>query len=175
MQMQTCYLLFFCKKNWDGLTTGAFCWYNNNAATNKNRYGALYNWYAVNTGKLCPAGWHVPTDVDWKILEMALGMTQAQADGIFGCGTDQGTKMKTTNGWNSNGNGTNSSGFSGLPGGNRDGRGSFNGAGNYGCWWSSKEAQTFSAWYRFLDYGRFSVFRSEIQKDFGLSIRCVRD
>lgn len=134
-----------------------------------------YNWYAVNTGKLCPAGWHVPTDADWKILEMALGMTKDEADGIFDRGTDQGTKMKTTSGWNDYCNGTNSSGFSGLPGGYRDGRGSFNGAGTNCHLWSSTERQTFSAWYRSLGYGRFGVYRQEGNKKAGFSVRCVRD
>jgi len=160
---------------WGGLTTGAFCWYFNDATKNKNLFGALYNWYAVNTGKLCPAGWHVPTDADWKILEMALGMTKDEADGIFDRGTDQGTKMKTTSGWNDYCNGTNSSGFSGLPGGYRDGRGSFNGAGTNCHLWSSTERQTFSAWYRSLGYGRFGVYRQEGNKKAGFSVRCVRD
>ena len=74
---------------WNALTTPGYCWYDNNEA-NKATYGALYNWYAVNTGKLAPASWHVATDADWKKLEMALGMTQAQEDATGNRGTDQG-------------------------------------------------------------------------------------
>jgi uncharacterized protein (TIGR02145 family) len=118
--------------DWVALKTGAYRWYNNDAATYKNTYGALYNWYTVKTGKLCPTGWHVPSDDEWKQLEMTLGMTQAEADSWWGedCfdigrGTDQGTQMKTTSGWidvweGISGNGTNTSGFSALPGSETD-------------------------------------------------------
>src|SRR4030043_1071771 len=61
---------------WANSITPVYCWYNNNESTYKNIYGALYNWYTVTTGNLCPLGWHVPTDGDWKILEMHLGMSQ---------------------------------------------------------------------------------------------------
>jgi uncharacterized protein (TIGR02145 family) len=87
---------------WVTLKTGAYRWYNNNKFAYKNLYGALYNWYTVRTGKLCPVGWHVPSDDEWKQLEMALGMTQEEADswgefpGIDGRGTDQATQMKAT-------------------------------------------------------------------------------
>ena len=135
---------------WIALHTGAYRWYNNDAATYKNMYGALYNWYTVSTGMLCPTGWHVPSDAEWKQLEMALGMTQAEADswggedyGAIGRGTDQGTQMKTTTGWNDwagrDGNGTNTSGFSALPGGDTGWYGEFELAGLCTSWWTSTE------------------------------------
>ncbi len=95
---------------WAALTTEAYCWYGNNETTNKPLYGALYNWYAVNNGNLCPTGWHVPTDAEFKALEIFLGMTQAQADAFSWRGTDQGTLLKSTAGWTTR-NGTNTSRF----------------------------------------------------------------
>jgi uncharacterized protein (TIGR02145 family) len=156
------------------LKTGAYCWYKNDEATYRNQYGALYNWHAVKTGKLCPEGWHVPSDNEWKQLEMCLGMTQAEADGTLGRGTDQSDQMKASNGWYNNGIGTNKSGFSGLPGGSRHGDGSFCCSGYYGSWWSSTEQSTaYDAWYRYLNYLNPLVFRDDIDEDYGLSVRCV--
>jgi len=105
----------------------AWCYYNNDPA-NGAKYGKLYNWYAVNDSRgLAPEGWHVPSDAEWTILTDYLG-------------SDAGTKMKSKTGWNENGNGTNSSGFSGLPGGGRNDGGAVNGIGHVGYWWSSSEA-----------------------------------
>ena len=76
--------------DWIALTADAYCWAQNDEATYKPLYGALYNWYAVETGKLCPTGWHVPTDAEFSTMEISLGMTQAEADGTEWRGTDQG-------------------------------------------------------------------------------------
>ncbi len=90
---------------WVNLQTGAYRWYMNDEEEYKDRYGALYNWYTVRNGKLCPAGWHVPGDEEWKKLEMELGMTQVDANdwgefpGIMPRGTDQGTQLKSVRGW----------------------------------------------------------------------------
>ncbi len=78
---------------WIGISSLAYCWYNNDIA-NKPTYGALYNWYAVNTGKLCPSGWHVPSDDEFMTLEQTLGMAADQLEVWGWRGTDQGTKMK---------------------------------------------------------------------------------
>lgn len=128
---------------WANLTTGAWCYYNNDPA-NDAVYGKLYNWYAAAgiydaaslanpalRKKLAPTGWHVPTDAEWTTLTTCLG-------GI----TIAGGKMKETGTahWQSpNQDATNSSGFTGLPGGYRFSYGSFNFIGNYGFWWSSSE------------------------------------
>ncbi|MBM3920821.1 MAG: hypothetical protein FJ347_06290, partial [Sphingomonadales bacterium] len=107
----------------------AWCYYNNDPA-NGAKYGKLYNWYAVNDSRgLAPEGWHVPSDAEWTILTDYLG-------------SDAGTKMKSKTGWNENGNGTNSSGFSGLPGGTRNYNGTFYTIGYDGYWWSSSETNT---------------------------------
>ncbi len=108
-------------------------------------------------------------------MEMALGMIQDQADETEWRGTDQGTQMKTTAGWYSDGNGTNSSGFSGLPGGYYSSSGYFLNIGGYGFWWSSTEAKTNYAWCRYLDYRYARVYRSHYYKGYGFSVRCVRD
>ena len=116
---------------WENLTTGAWCYYDNDAS-NGTKYGKLYNWYAVNDPRgLAPKGYHIPTDAEWTQLSDYLGGE-----------SEAGTKMKSTSGWVENGNGTNSSGFSGLPGGYRYYDGTFDDIGDYGYWWSSTEDGT---------------------------------
>jgi uncharacterized protein (TIGR02145 family) len=140
-----------------------------------SEYGRLYNWYAVDDGRgLCPSGWHVPTDGEWMTLEMALGMSEAEANDTGFRGTDQGTQMKTDYGWFDGGNGTNSSGFSGLPGGFRVSNGPFNVAGSNGNWWSSSPIGS-AAWYRVLFNSSEVVYRYFDVPRSGFSVRCVRD
>ena len=141
-----------------------------------NEYGRLYNWYAVIDARgLCPSGWRVPSDVDWMVLEMTLGMSESEANAVGSRGTDQGAQMKTNYGWNGGDNGTNSSGFSGLPGGFRAADGlSFEQAGNYGIWWSSSPSDSY-AWVRFLYANGELVDRSYDDQRNGFSVRCVRD
>jgi len=165
---------------WTSTTTGAYCCYSN-STSNCTTYGALYNWYAVTTGKLCPSGWHVPSDAEWKTLEMYLGMTQAQADATGWRGTDQGSKLAgnaslwTDGALDQNVNfGT--SGFSALPGGYRNASdGSFGGLGSIGCWWSSTEYGGSDAWDRILHYDGANVDRNDANKSNGFSVRCLRD
>ncbi|MDP4222588.1 MAG: fibrobacter succinogenes major paralogous domain-containing protein [Bacteroidota bacterium] len=160
---------------WAALTSEAYCWYGNDEATNKPIYGALYNWYAATHGDLCPAGWHVPTDAEFKTLEMFLGMTQAQADGFSWRGTDQGTQLKNTTGWTT-GNGTNTSGFSALPGGYRyyfDG--GFAGLGTIGYFWSSDQASPTNGLYRRMDGANAGVFREGAVKSAGKAVRCIKN
>jgi len=160
---------------WWNLTTGAWCWYNNDSATYASTYGRLYNWYAVNDPRgLAPLGWHVPTNSEWDKMTKHL---DASVDTIVSglVGTTIGTQLKKTSGWNSGGNGTNSSGFTGLPGGYRYDGGTFGGIGSYGQWWSSTEDATTVAWYRLLYNYRASVARFTIGKLGGFSVRLVRD
>jgi len=155
-------------KAWKNLTTGAWCYYDNNAS-NSTKYGKLYNWYAVHDPRgLAPKGYHIPTDADWTKLSNYLGGE-----------SEAGTKMKSTSGWNNNGNGTNSSGFSGLPGGYRDGVGGFEVVGSRGNWWSSAEVEDARqpvAWVRSLSYGIGGINRvgSSVEER-GFSVRCLRD
>jgi uncharacterized protein (TIGR02145 family) len=140
----------------------AWCYYDNDPSKG-TKYGKLYNWYAVNDSRgLAPKGWHIPTDDEWTILTNTLGGEEVA-----------GTKMKSTSGWNENGNGTNESGFSGLPGGLRREKFSFGHVGNRGFWWSS--TQTGLAWLRYLKYDNGDVYRNEYDKELGMSVRCLRD
>lgn len=145
-----------------------------------SEFGLLYNWHAVADSRgLCPSGWHVPTDGDWMKMEMALGMTEAEVNGTGFRGTDQGTQMKTEYGWYDGGDGTNSSGFAGRPGGLRINSGFFNVAGYKGYWWSSSPNGS-GAWLRLLNAETTSQLTTGVSRDFqspnyGLSVRCVRD
>jgi uncharacterized protein (TIGR02145 family) len=149
---------------WQGLSSGAWCWYNNDSGNNIP-YGKLYNYYAVTTAKLCPTGWTIPTDAKWTIMTDYLG------------GSDiAGGKMKEAGltHWNSpNPRATNESGFTGLPSGYRGG--SSSGAGMFGYWWSSTEYNSDNAWIRYQDYLLGEVFRFEANKPNGMSVRCLRD
>jgi uncharacterized protein (TIGR02145 family) len=151
---------------WIQLSTGAWCHYSNNTVTD-SIYGKLYNWYTtVDPRGLCPAGWHVPTDAEWTVLTDYLGGESVA-----------GGKMKTITGWNApNTSATNESGFSGLPGGYRNyDYGNFSNVGDYGTWWSSTESSTTDAWLRSLgcDYG--FAGRISNSKQYGISVRCLRD
>jgi uncharacterized protein (TIGR02145 family) len=148
---------------WSNLTTGAWCYYNNDAS-NSTKYGKLYNWYAVNDPRgLAPNGYHIPTDAEWTKLSDYLG-------GV----SEAGTKMKSNGGWDNDGNGTNSSGFSALPGGSRFNDGSYNYIGSGGGWWSSTKFSHSVAWDRVLNYFNGDVARYNSSKTFGFSVRCVR-
>ena len=148
-------------------------WWYDNSSANGDVYGRLYTWEAALTA--CPDGWHLPTDDEWKQLEMFLGMSQSEADDTGWRGTNEGEKMKSTSGWNSNGNGTNSSGFNGLPGGHRDSSGSFHLLGDHGKWWSSTEYSGAGVWYRGLYYNDDQVGRSGSIKADGRSVRCLKN
>jgi Fibrobacter succinogenes major domain (Fib_succ_major). len=168
---------------WAALNIPAYCWYNNDVS-NKNIYGAMYNWFTVNTGLLCPTGWHAPTDVEFQTLELSLGMSASDVL-IYGyAGTDQGTQMKNTTGWAAGENGTNTSGWSALPGGYRfAGTGTFNNLGDLSYWWTNTTDLSFptTAWYRRLDgllpdvTTDHQVYRATVDKQGGKYVRCVKD
>ena len=162
---------------WISLTEGAFSWINNDTVNSNNGYGALYNWYAaVDPRKICPTGWHVPTDAEWQVMERFLGMTFKEAEETVLRGLNQGLQLKDTVGWIKNGNGSNSSDFSALPAGLRHGSsGEFYNAGIDACWWSSTEEDTYNAWLRNMYYYFNSIYRIPDSKNFGFSVRCVRD
>ena len=142
----------------------AWCYYDNDPK-NGNKYGKLYNWYALNDRRgLAPAGWHVPRDGEWTILSNYIGGENVA-----------GTNMKSTAGWYNNGNGTNSRGFSGLPGGYRNSNGNFTNVGYYGNWWSASEDGGTYAWDRLLHSASSVLGRYNFTKNNGFSVRCVRD
>ena len=145
-------------------SSGSWCYENN--TSNCAKYGRLYDWETAK--KVCPSGWHLPSDAEWTKLTTYLGGEDAP-----------GTKMKSTSGWNDNegksGNGNNTSGFAGLPGGYRNYYGPFDGVGSGGLWWSSTEYDTFDAWGRYLGCSSGRVYRNDYSKLWGLSVRCLRD
>jgi len=162
--------------DWIVLTGAGYCWYNNDPDFNKPTYGALYNWFAASNANLCPTGWHVPTDVEFNSLEVSLGLPQADVD-IWGLrGTDHGTKMKSTTGWNSGANGTNTSGFTALPGGYRYySDGTYQGQNSYEYFWTATEHDTERGWYRRLAGIETGVYKASTDKRAGKAIRCVKD
>ena len=148
--------------------------------------GYLYNWYAAtDSRKLCPDGWHVPTDAEWTIMIQALVPSQVVDGTIFGAQSlTAGTVMKSdvTNltagtglGWNPSSPGTNTSGFSGLPGGYRQSGGSCNGIRNDAFFWSATETIINTAWYRYLFNSNGNVSRNHITKSVGASVRCLKN
>jgi uncharacterized protein (TIGR02145 family) len=145
----------------------AFCYFDNDP-TNGNKYGKLYNWHAVNDPRgLSPKGWHTPSDSEWgKLIDYLGGEKKA------------GTKMKSISGWAENGNGTNESGFNGIPGGYRTFEGDFFDLGNYGYWYSNtetpKEFDIDSAWGRSMNEEE-NVSREGSSKGYGYSVRCIKD
>ena len=166
---------------WTSTTSGATAVYGEGTSTcNTNspdgdacddawslsEYGRLYNWHAVDDSRgLCPSGWHVPTDVEWTVM----------TDFSLGGSSVAGGQMKTTYGWMNGSNGTNSSGFSGLPGGGLFDDGYFSSAGGTGYWWSSSPIGSY-AWTRYLNfYPPENVDRINYAHRFGLSVRCIKD
>ena len=157
-----------------------------NSASPFTTYGRLYDWATVMNGAttsssnpsgvqgICPSGWHLPSDSEWNELEMALGMPAADTANIGYRGTDHGTKMKSTSGWNNSGNGTNTSGFNAFPAG-LYGSGTFHNLGNFTFFWSSAEDSSTTARRRNLDYGNTGVYRSSFYKTSGYSCRCAKD
>ena len=170
---------------WSRLKTPGYCWFDNDEASYKNTYGAMYNWHAVNTGKLCPAGWHVPTDAEWTTL-----VNYLVANGFNYDGTTTGNKiaksLASTTLWRSSstpgavGNTDypdkrNMTGFTVFPGGWRHGNGAFYGIGFYSYLWSGTEYNALNAWYHYLSYSSIWVDRQDSFKEYGFSVRCLRD
>lgn len=152
---------------WANLNSAGFCWYDNDSIEFGDTYGALYNWYAVNTGKLAPAGWHVASDADWKTLTTYLG-----GDTVAGGKL----KEKGSSNWLAPNTGaTNESDFTALPGGYRDMNGEFFDIEQSGNWWSSTAASADNAYFRGLAYNHKFISRNAYNKKFGFSVRCVMD
>lgn len=147
----------------------AWCYYDNNP-DNDGIYGKLYNWHALNTGSLCPTGWHLPTDSEWLELANYLGGEQVA-----------GGKMKSTTGWTSpNINATNKSGFSGLPAGQRAPGGEFSEFGTAGFWWSATidtEYGPNAVIHQYLSSsnGNLGTNTYYYGKERGMSVRCLKD
>jgi len=169
------------ESSWSELLTGAYCNYGNDDS-NADTYGSLYNWYAVDDSRnIAPSGWHVPTDAEWKELEMALGMSQSEADNINGRGTNEGSKLAgRADLWYGGNLETNAefgtSGFTVLPSGSRSGSsGIFGSMGSFGFFWSASVNYGDRGWARWLHYISSDIWRNDIGSGAGLAVRCLRD
>ena len=153
-------------KAWSNLNAPGYCWYNNDAGSNRTDYGALYNGFTISTGKLCPLGWHIPSAEEWMTLASYCGEKTA------------GGKLKesSTRYWmNPNTGATYETGFTALPGGSRGNLGSFLDEGLRGHWWSSTEYDKTKIWNNTMSYVYSVATRGSDLKKSGLSVRCVKD
>lgn len=153
---------------WINLNTPAYCWYDNNEILYKYAYpsyGALYNWYSVSTGKLCPQGWHVPSDAEWTILTDYLGGLDVSGYKLKETGTSH---WVLTNSY-----ATNETGFTALPAGVRLNNGS-EGVGYCGAWWTATANAT-DSWMRIIYRNNNAVLRGGNIKSMGMSVRCIKD
>lgn len=165
---------------WGSLSTikiGACCSYNFDEA-NSHIYGLLYNWYAVNDNRhIAPEGWHVPTDDDWKKLEMFLGMSTSEAARNAWRGKDEGGKLKEsgTTHWTSPNDGTTDAfNFCALPGGACFSD-EFYALGSYAYFWTSSGTPGYSATYRSLYFRYSDIFAYSVHVSHWFSVRCVKD
>lgn len=153
---------------WANLTTGAWCFYENNSSYGP-AYGKLYNWFAVNDPRgLAPEGWHIPSDIEWNILLNCLGGYEVAGGAL--------KEVGTTHWFSPNTGATNSSGFTGLPGGIRADEGlPFVNIGYEGNWWSSSESTAANAIFRSLLYSAAIFGRNTAPKGAAMSVRCIRN
>ena len=152
---------------WSSRINSGYCWYNGDESANKYIYGALYNWYAVNSGYLCPVGWHVPADNEWNTLSLYLGGVTLSGGKLKETGTQH---------WATpNAGATNETFFAALPGGYRTNTGLFENIGNYGQWWSTTDGTSNVSYYRYLYYGNSSMISSFVNQRYGLSVRCLKN
>jgi uncharacterized protein (TIGR02145 family) len=154
---------------WVSLTTPGLCFYENNIG-NKDPYGALYNWYAVSTNKLCPEGWHVPSDIEWTTLTDFLGGESLAGGKLKETGTDHWAAPNT--------GATNVSGFSALPGGYRGAQGLYYFQGTWGNYWTSTSPYESVAYYRLMTNVSQEVDNGKgnaVQRLIGHSVRCIMD
>jgi uncharacterized protein (TIGR02145 family) len=154
-------------KAWEALKTPGYCWYNNDR-DNKDIYGALYNWFTVNTRKLCPRGWHVPTLGEWKTMVAYLGDQNTAGSKLKESGTEHWKNVLI--------NATNDFDFTALPGGTRLYSGFFPTFGSsYAVWWSATEYSSLTAWNWGLHDSSSRVFNGYDSKQSGFSVRCIMD
>lgn len=149
-------------ESWNSIATGSYCWFNNDIS-NKDTYGALYNWYAVNSGKLCPTGWHIPSHEEWLNMISFIGDLKVAGGRM--------KEVDTLHWLSPNTGATNESGFTAIPGGIRTVSGYFEGIGNFSRWWKSSGENVIE----------ISFNSGEIKIDVGciwrrgLSVRCLKD
>ena len=165
---------------WSNVDGPAMAWFGNERSSVAPAYGALYNWHAVGTGKLAPAGWRVPTQEEWnEFLTGTMGGKSVTGGQVFSMG-----KLKSKRAdpdahprWDApNVEASDETGFGTLPGGSRNFVGAFDYLGKYGFWWTATTASpSYLAWYRGMRYDNGAVFATSGNKQNGFSVRCVRE
>jgi uncharacterized protein (TIGR02145 family) len=163
---------------WKNQSTAAYCWYNNDSSKNKTNFGALYNWYVVKTGKLAPKGWHIPTDVEWYILDQNVSKLSYTSGSLSKCLASKNYWISnyTSSTIGNNPNLNNSSGFAALPGGWRlNERTSFTKMDSLGAWWTTTLLSDTTAYAIKMMCNSSMVDHTPIKKQAGLSIRCIKD
>jgi len=151
---------------WNTLVTPGLSWYDNQP-DNGNTYGALYNWYSVETDKLCPSGWHVPSDEEWTTLSDYLGGESVAGGKLKEAGNQH---------WKSpNTNATNSFDFTALPGGYHNANGSYNLIGEFSRWWTSSAGEIVDSWFWYIGYNSGEIFSRKNARNSGFSVRCIKD
>ncbi|MBN2214509.1 MAG: fibrobacter succinogenes major paralogous domain-containing protein [Bacteroidales bacterium] len=171
---------------WHDLTTPGYCWYKNNEARYGTTYGALYNWYTVETGNLCPTDWHVPTDEEWTTMENYLIANGYNWDGSTSEDRIAKSLAAATNWELSSTTGAvgntdysiirNITGFTALPGGYRNCYGAYCFIGNFSSWWSSTDYDGSSAYRRFMISKDATAFDADTYEiNCGFSVRCIKD
>jgi uncharacterized protein (TIGR02145 family) len=164
---------------WKTTLDGAYTYYNHDIAQ-KDTLGSLYNYYAVETDKLCPNGWHVPTDNEWKTLEGTVdsqyGVGNTVWDNSDWRGQDAGEKLKSGEKWFYGGTGTDDYGFSAIAGGDIDGQsGEFERTGEWGTWWAAKNGDEAEIYRRYITNQNENIARYSSNPRSGYSIRCIKD
>jgi uncharacterized protein (TIGR02145 family) len=160
-------------KDWANLTSPACCWYFN-IVDNSTDKGLLYNWYCVETMKLCPVGYHVPSDKEWQTLELALGMNSVDINLLTWRSLANGVSLKSETMWSKPG--IDNVGFTALPAGYRYySNGHFEGLGQQTDWWCADEHSSIEAYRRSLFYSMEAIYRGPCPKNNGLSIRCIKN
>lgn len=153
------------------ISNGSVCYNLNSDICEK--FGRLYDWEAAVLA--CPPGWHLPSDDEWKDLEESLGMHEDAADAYGLRGIDEGQKLKTTAEWINNGNGTNESGFSALPSGQRGFIADFTSLGESASFWTSSYFSDWESWSRELYYDKNGIYRTNYHHKLAFSVRCVKN
>lgn len=170
---------------WENLTSPAYCWYDNNYATYGSVYGALYNWYTVDTEKLCPIGWHVPSIGELELMEQYLINNGYNFDSTF---TDNkiAKSLTATVLWATATNQgcpgstdfpeyRNKTDFTALPAGNRFNNGSYGNITQYAIWWTNTTQDADNSWAKLIYYNSPDVGLDIFNNSFGFSVRCIKD
>lgn len=166
---------------WSDCASPAYCYVNNNITNAKTNIGCLYNWYTVNTNKLCPTGWHVPTDEEWLTMELTINMALSEAlkEYTWRGLNKEANKLMATYGWLRSGIGIDEVGFSALGAGYRYSNGTFEHVGEQAVWWTSTSIIDHTGRIlprkRDIYYDFGGIYRGRSNEKCGFSIRCIRD